>query len=120
MMNIMELNTKALFDYLHLENEINVLFSKLFPNWEFADVVIGDKLPWNCKKSLVNKLMRDGKAEVELTDSDGSYMRVIKVTVNEGFIVNAIFEMESDPWDPESDLDDDYYYHQDISWKRVY
>ena len=114
------LNTKEMHSYLHLDQEVSALFNRLFPNWEFADVVIGGKLPWNCKKSLVNKLMKDGKAEVELTDSDGSYVRVVKVTVNEGFIVNAIFEMESDTWDTEADLDDDYYYHQDIGWKKVY
>lgn len=117
---MMNLNTKEMHSYVHLDQEVSVLFNRLFPNWEFADVIIGGKLPWNCKRSFVNKLMRDGKAEVELTDSDGSYVRVVKVTVNEGFIVNAIYKMESDPWNEETDINDDYYYHCDISWKRVY
>lgn len=117
---MMNMDTKELHDYLHLYQEVSALFNRLFPDWKFADVIIGDELPWNCKESLVNKLMRDGKAEVELTDSDGSYVRVVKVAINEGFIVNAIFEMESNPWDKEADIDSDYYYCQDVSWKRVY
>lgn len=117
---MMNLNTKELYNYLHIDQEISAHFNRLFPNWEFADAVMSNKLPWNCKKSLVNKLMRDGKVEVELTDSDGSYVRVVKVTINEGFIVNAIFEMKSDPWDEEANIDSDYYYCQDVSWKRVY
>ena len=117
---MMNMNTKELYNYLHLDQEISAHFNRLFPNWEFADAVMSNKLPWNCKKSLVNKLMRDGKAEVELTNSIGSYVRTFKVTVNEGFIVNAIYEMVTEPWDPEADIDDDYYYHCDISWERVY
>ena len=117
---MMNMNTKELHDYLHLDQEISAHFNRLFPNWEFANVAIGGEYPWDCKKSLVNKLMRNGKAEVELSDSTGSYVKVIKVTINDGFIVNAIFEMESDPWDEEADIDSDYYYCQDVSWKRVY
>lgn len=120
MTNIMELNTRKLFNYLHLEKELEALFSRLFSGWEFADVTMGNETPWECKDALVSKLLAEGGAKVELSDQKGSYVRVFKITINEGFIVNAIYEMVCEPWDEEANIEDDYYYHCDISWERVY
>lgn len=120
MKNLNTMSTSQLSVYLHLWMEISALFSKLFPNWEFADVTMSNKLPWNCKGTFISELINKGQAEVNLSDKKGSYIRTFKVVVNKGFIVESIFEMESDPWNPEADLDDDYYYHQDINWKKVY
>lgn len=115
MKNIMEL-----YNHLYLEKELEFLFSHLFSGWEFADVTMSNKTPRECKDALVSKLLTKGRAEVELSDQKGFYVRVFKITINEGFIVNAIYEMVSEPWNPEAELDDPEYYYQDISWKRVY